>query len=53
MRMHVSIPNFPNAYAMQCMLKNNIYFNSKVVSKTKRISSGLRSRLDLGLARNF
>jgi hypothetical protein len=22
-------PNFPNAYAMQCMLKSNIYFNSQ------------------------
>jgi hypothetical protein len=29
-------PSFPNAYAMQCMLKSNIYFNSKVVSKTKK-----------------
>jgi hypothetical protein len=45
--------HFPNAHAMQCMLKSNIYFNFKVVSKTQRIGSGLRSRLDLWLAQIF
>jgi hypothetical protein len=29
MRMRVRIPKLPNAYAMQCMLKSNFYFNSQ------------------------
>jgi hypothetical protein len=47
-------PCFPNAYAMQCMLKSNTFnLKHKVVSKTKRINSSLRNRLDLHLARDF
>jgi hypothetical protein len=48
MRMHVSIPTIPNAYAMQCMPKSGINFNSKGREQgQKDISSGLRNRLDL------
>jgi hypothetical protein len=41
-------PGFPSAYTMQCMLKSDIYFNSKSrVEDQKGISSGLGDRLDL------
>jgi hypothetical protein len=47
-------PNFPNAYAMQCMLKSNIFLisNTRFWPRPKRISSGLKNRLDLWLTRN-
>jgi hypothetical protein len=48
MRMHISIPKVPNAYAMQCMPESGINFNSKCREQgQKDISSGLRNRLDL------
>jgi hypothetical protein len=47
-------PCFPNACAIQCMLKSNIFnLKHKVVSKTQRTSSGLSNRLDLWLTRNL
>jgi hypothetical protein len=47
MQMHVSIPKLPKCicYAVHAQ-KQHFDLNHKVLSKTKRISSGLRSRLD-------
>jgi hypothetical protein len=54
MRMHVSIPTLPKCicYATHTQKVTFILIH-KVVSKTKRISLGLRNRLDLWLAWNF
>jgi hypothetical protein len=54
MRMHVSIPKLPNCICCAMHVKKwQEFLIHKVVSKTRRISSGLRIRLDLWLARNF
>jgi hypothetical protein len=54
MRMHVSIPMLPKCicYAAHAQ-KQHFNLNHKVWARPKRTSSGLRNRLDLGLAQNL
>jgi hypothetical protein len=54
MRMHVSMPKVPKCmcYAIHAKKWQKLVIH-RVVSKTKRIRSGLRIRLNLWLARNF
>jgi hypothetical protein len=41
-------PCFPNAYAMQCMLKSNIYFNSKTHGCEQDHKNKLRTEESIG-----